>query len=1613
MVSRSRFLLAALTSLIALTIAAVAFAAPRYVPGEVLVKYKPGLRSVERSSMRDMIGGQVRNDLSFIGVEHLQVSGMSVEEAVTRLKLDPRVEYAEPNYLWTIDTTPNDTRYPEMWQLNNTGQTGGTAGADIRAEAAWSTFTGDPNILIGVIDTGIDYTHPDLAANAWTNPGEIPGNSVDDDGNGFVDDIHGYDFVNNDGDPFDDNDHGTHCAGTIAGVGNNALGITGINWRAKVAGLKFLSAAGSGSTANAILCVQYAITIGCKLTSNSWGGGGFSQALLDAINAAGAAGQLFVAAQGNAGSNTDATPSYPAAYDTPYIIGVAATDHNDGLAGFSNFGATTCDLGAPGVNTLSLMPGGGYQTMSGTSMACPHVAGAAAFMWGRFPGMTNLQVKQRLMQFADPIPSLTGKCVTGARLNLFMATADPDSIAPGAVADLATENPGSNTMGLTWTATGDDGGTGRASEYEVRYSLAPITDANFGAATLAPAPNPQPAGSTEHMTVTGLSNTTLYYFALKAKDEFGNAGPLSNVASGTTLGPPDIAVSPPSVSKTLNTGATGTEQITISNNSAGTLDWSIPTPALNFGVSVVHDPVVLAKGVDPTPGPPQLLASGGPDGFGYRWQDSNDPGGPTFGWIDIATPGNQITLSGDDSNAGPVNIGFAFPFYGGTFNTVRVCTNGWLSFTDAATSYSNQALPNSGAPANLVAPFWDDLNFGTGTNRAYAFYDGSKFIVSWVGVPRYNDAASVMTFQAILYPSGEIRYQYLTMTGTTNSATVGIQNAAKTIGLQVVNNAAYVANNLAVRIIPLRQWLTASPSSGHIAPFSSQTVDVGFNATGLGSGVYTGTVHVLSNDPDTPDAQVAATLTVIGAPDVTVSATSLDFGSLFVGGSVTRNLAIGNGGTDPLNVTGITSSDGQFSASPASFTLAPGASQNVVVTFSPASAATFNADLTIASNDPDEASVVVPMTGTGTNAPVLAVDPSSLRAATANGIGPHAVSKTKKLVVRNNGGSPLTFTASAYQGIVPAGAVQNPPLNAEGAKGDDGLPGALGSGGPDAGGYRWIDSDAPGGPTPGFVDISGVGTQITFSSLDDGTTNVPLPFPVTWYGTTFNNLSVCTNGWAAFGSTTLTTFTNAALPNTGTDAPRNLLAVFWDDMDLRVSGRVYRYYDGNRFIVMWKDVHHYIGAAGDPTYTYEIIINPSGTVEFQYAGMNDIVNSATIGIQNGTGTIGLQTVFNAAYMHNNMAIRYSRKPDWLSLDHFSGTVPPGGVDTLRVTFSANEYADGDYDGEVRLTSNDPTAPTRAIPAHMHVGVASATIALTPRFLSSVSGGPLTTLDVLAPGAPEAIDPASLLVNGGAGAAPGESPSFPGNGHGLFKFRVLDLLPVVGAGKNVPLSAIGEVTDETWFSGATTINVIKPTLLAGPLQAYGSTAPMFRGVPNQVLSLDWKDPEGEVITGYEVMLSLDGGTSWTRSASLNTSEYDLTLPETATENAMVEIVALDAGRTLGSWLSAPFAIGSGVTGVDGGATPKTFALRFAGQNPVRTGSARLSLALPQQGNVDVTVYDVRGAAIRSLARGTYEAGTHSFEWDGRDGGGQPVGAGIYFVKAASGRSSGVVRVAFIH
>jgi len=412
-------------------------AAPRpplapHVPGEIIVKFRAGVTEIKKTEARSRVSGtRLRAFRILEGLEHHRLApNVSVDAAIVNYRKDPDVLYAEPNYIVRTTNTPNDTRFGELWGLYNTGQSGGTPGADIHAPSAWDITTGSSSVVVAVIDTGVNYNHPDLSANMFRNSADCIPNGIDDDGNGRVDDCFGIDTANNDSDPLDDNMHGSHVAGTIGSIGNNEAGVVGINWNVSLMPCKFLDASGSGSTAGAIACLEYVRAmkdrgVNIIATNNSWGGDGFSQALFDAIQRHQEAGILFIAAAGNGnfqgiGLNNDQTPFYPCAYSLSNIICVAATSRSDDRAAFSNYGRRTVHIGAPGVEILSTALNSGYATLNGTSMATPHVTGTAALLKAANPGSDWRAIKNLILAGGDNVASMANT-ITQKRLNAFGA----------------------------------------------------------------------------------------------------------------------------------------------------------------------------------------------------------------------------------------------------------------------------------------------------------------------------------------------------------------------------------------------------------------------------------------------------------------------------------------------------------------------------------------------------------------------------------------------------------------------------------------------------------------------------------------------------------------------------------------------------------------------------------------------------------------------------------------------------------------------------------------------------------------------------------------------------------------------------------------------------------------------------------------------------------------------------------------------------------------------------------------------------------------------------------------------------------------------------------------
>jgi subtilisin family serine protease len=674
----------------------------KFVPGEVLVRYRNEFLAKSRSgaSRITALNGDLlpidvqRFDGSDLveGIRLVHVAPEDTLPAVAALNLQSDVLYAEPNYILRADVTnPNDTYFQQGRQYGLT---------KIGAPQAWDTKTGSTGagrVVIGVIDQGIDTDHQDLQANIWTNPAEIAGNGVDDDGNGFIDDVHGFNFVDNNGTVFsgaDSENHATHVAGIAGATGNNNAGIAGVNWSVGLMSLKFLSADGFGDTADALSAVNYAKQMrhlwettnhakgaNVRVVNASFGGAEFSQAFLDAVNQLNAPaneGILFVAAAGNVDNgtrepNNELIPHFPSSFNASNIISVAATDQNDALASFSHFGATSVDLGAPGVSILSTTPPCGnpgqdclpdlpvgfgpttdtYSSFSGTSMSAPHVSGAAALLWAQNPNLTAQQVKSLLLFNGDVVPALVDKSLSGRRLNVgnsMQALAVADAVAPGTVGSFHINSQNGRALNIGWTASGDDGAAGQASLYEVDF-----TDGTSGQVIPLKGVIPKASGSLQSVDVRipfrHLSGT----LTVREFDNVGNEGASATLAIGIPLSAGDPYTITEGASAALTNGGASSGLTGDDRYADFALPFSFPFFGQNFteltlstnGAVYFDDPPVrtVAPGnLDNADDPPgSLRALGGHKMIAGLWEDLdlNTTRRPDAG-VYVTSSANQI-----------------------------------------------------------------------------------------------------------------------------------------------------------------------------------------------------------------------------------------------------------------------------------------------------------------------------------------------------------------------------------------------------------------------------------------------------------------------------------------------------------------------------------------------------------------------------------------------------------------------------------------------------------------------------------------------------------------------------------------------------------------------------------------------------------------------------------------------------------------------------------------------------------------------------------------------------------------------------------------------------------
>lgn len=759
----------------------------------------------------------------------------------------------------------------------------------INAHLLWAQGITGQGRLVMDIDTGVFPNHP--ALNFKWRGNHVPSNQAWFDPAGTTV-------------PSDCDGHGSHTMGTMVGWSPTTGDTVGVAPDAEWIAAKTICS--SPHTSNSVAAFQWAIdpdgnpsTIDDMpdAINNSWYDpdvtnecSGIYKTTLDAVEAAGIA-VVFSAGNNGPGTSTITKPKNintnnvnvmcTAAIDGASYLG----GNTNPIASFSSRGPSLCggtgsllikpEVSAPGVSVRSSGSATGYTVLSGTSMASPHVAGAVALLKQFAPNLTGKQILEALYNTAVDLGAAGEDNNYGMGLidvyAAFLSLGTPDSTVPDPITDLSAGSPTSNSLTLQWTVPYDSSMNG-VTGYDIRYSTSAITDSTsfYNATQLPYNAIPDTAGAIESYLVEGLDFATPYYFSIKSRDVWSNWSDLSNSAIGTTLAAPQISVAPASINHILNPFDVVVDTVTISNVSIdpSTLDFSVTLENNTFPGGVVSARLIpkynnLADVIEASSkdnpqdvGGISIEGSGGPDLFGYKWRDSNEPNGPQYIWNDITSTGTLATNwiptgsfdPKDEGYAGPFPLGFNFKFYGQEKNQIYVSSNGLILFNTVSSNiYTNAQIPSSEVPNEYIAPFWDDLD-GVSSGTVHYKQEGSTFIVQFTGWHKYSNTGS-LTFQIVLHQNGKIVVYYNNMNATLNSATVGIENAAGNDGLQVAYNANYVANNLALEFAAEPDWLSNDVNSGTLFNGNSIDVELTFRAEDYPAGNYSMDFNVASNDP--------------------------------------------------------------------------------------------------------------------------------------------------------------------------------------------------------------------------------------------------------------------------------------------------------------------------------------------------------------------------------------------------------------------------------------------------------------------------------------------------------------------------------------------------------------------------------------------------------------------------------------------------------------------------------------------------------------------------------------------------------------------------------------------
>ena len=1261
----------------------------RVQPGTDLLLLQEKLQSLG-CEIKDKIGEE--NFIVKLTDEASIENHYAVKETLENL--NEFVDSVEPDYLVYAIKTPNDPKMIDLWGLHNSGQTGGNDDKDIDAFEAWDLQTGSKDVLVGVIDTGVDRTHIDLAANMWTNAKEIPGNGKDDDGNGFVDDVHGWDFYDNDNNPTDGGSHGTHCAGTIGAVGNNGKGVVGVSWNVSMVGIRFLGPMG-GYTSDAVKSINYATKIGVALTSNSWGGGGFSSSLKNAIDNAGKKGIGFVAAAGNSAYDNDSIPSYPASYESENIISVGAHNHKGKIAWFSQWGKNSVDLFAPGVNVVSTVPGNKYASFNGTSMATPHVSGAYATILASNPTWTVVEVKNALLNSTDPETSLANKCVTGGRLNLHKALSEESpeenliSVTPSDI-DLGTvsisqpaefefilSNPGNakTTVNKAYINVNSDSLKNLIGHWKLDGNAQDSSGHGHNGEVLNATP-----------TIDRFGNPNQAY-------AFDGDGDYIDIPHSNTLNTLPISVSVWFNASEKNKGG-GIVSKYIAAHWNG---WQIATHNKQMKPWYLrshYHGVIGEYGEEPFE-----------TDYSYNtWSHIvtvfDEDGGRIFKNGQFVDSHNWRGAPGKCSTNTSLQIGRYRTYdpskhphsdFNGAIDDVRIYGS---SLTDGAVlSLYNDETENSPFSVSLDTPLELDAAFGIagkikfssdqeGIHQANLVVESNAKNEPKLVIPLLAEVTTTPILEASpnsmhfgLVPD-EKKTQNLTLSN---------------LGDGVLNFSAYVEN---------ADWLTINSKQGSIDPAGNVKIGVKANASLLPEDSATANLVIESNDAVSPKAVITVTADKLGAgKGLAFIPGVVNFTETFVGQVTTSPLSILNAGTELVTVSKFVFMNSAFSHGlELPFELEAGEKLDTTIFFKPGETGEYKSSalLLTSSFKPYK----FELSGDAIIAPALAYSPGQIsKSLNAN------EEKTISFKINNNGGSSLfwsikgatTELGSSFKLGKVFGMEHFAPLEKGASDNRMGSPISTLGGGPDFHGYSWTDSNDPAGPDYKWNDISASGELLVeLSKMDDGNQEIQLPFAFSFYGKEFEKAYINTNGYFTLGNPSNQ---HGHFPLPSTMMPGNLIAPMAMDLNPATGGKIYVKKTADRLTVQYDKVKDF-AVLGE--YTFQAVLQSNGVIFFHYLSIPEGIKSASSGIQNETGDAGLLVGYNNDQIESEMSVRVSTSPKWLHISKSSGAIDAGQSETLEIRLKAGMILTGNYESILNLTSNDPKNLKSEVPVALTV-----------------------------------------------------------------------------------------------------------------------------------------------------------------------------------------------------------------------------------------------------------------------------------------------------------------------